>query len=69
VMDIHRLVLSKGNGGRNMLNVTLQLNSKVMLSYRVTLPLGADPFMDPGWIAAELIRQSAAMRCSLRPSA
>jgi hypothetical protein len=68
VHDIQRLLLGKGPGNRDMLSLTLNMSSNTMLSYRVTFPIGADPFADPGWVAAELIRQSAAARRSLHPS-
>jgi hypothetical protein len=67
VHDVHRLVLSKGAGSREMLSLTLRMAGNTMLSYQVMFPFGSDPFMDPGWVAAEVIRQSSAARCSLLP--
>jgi hypothetical protein len=67
VREIHRLVLIKGPSGRDCLQVTLGFEEIDPRSYRITLPFHADPFRDPGWIAAELIRQSSAARMTLRP--
>jgi hypothetical protein len=67
VRDIHRLMLGSGAGGRDTLSITLQLDDDQLLSYNITMPLGSDPFTDPGWVAAELIRQSSTVRQSLRP--
>jgi hypothetical protein len=67
VQDIFRLVLVKGHGGREQLCLTLVFSGGRMFSYTVIFPIGAEPFGDPGWVAADLIRQSADTRNSLLP--